>query len=82
VAEAAEGAAEIARQRAEHSADIATRLREVERQAEGKDLPAYTVLRFGIEMNEWVADWFEDAAAALDDERHVPVSPLGEEAKV
>ncbi len=59
-------AAEIARERARHSAEKAAELREVEKQAERKDIPAYTVLRFGIEMNEWIADWFEQAAKSLE----------------
>jgi PadR family transcriptional regulator AphA len=75
-------AAEIARERAAYSAGIAARLREIERDAEGKDLPAYTVLRHGIELNEWIAEWFEDAAIALEEDRHVPVSRVREKASV
>lgn len=58
--------AEIARERARWSAEKAAELREVEKEAERKDVPAYTVLRFGIELNEWMADWFEQAAKSLE----------------
>jgi DNA-binding PadR family transcriptional regulator len=64
-----ERAAEIARQRAEQAAETADALREIEERAEGKDAPAYTVLRFGIEMNEWIADWFERQALAFEEGR-------------
>lgn len=59
-------AAEIARGRAEHAAELADALREVESRAEGKDASAYTVLRFGIEFNDWIADWFERQALAFE----------------
>ena len=64
---APERAAEIARNRAELAAETADALREVESRAEGKDAAAYTVLRFGIEFNDWVADWFERQALALEE---------------
>jgi PadR family transcriptional regulator AphA len=67
--------AEIARERAAMSRASATELREVERQveraghAEGPgnepDAGSMTVLRYGIEMNEWAAQWFERAAENL-----------------
>ncbi len=36
------------------------------RDAEGKDLPAYTVLTSGIAFNDFMADHFEQAALALE----------------
>jgi DNA-binding PadR family transcriptional regulator len=69
-------AAEIARERAAVSAETAAELRGVERtleqdgNAEGPaatpDQGSLTVLRFGIEMNEWAADWFKRAARDLE----------------
>jgi PadR family transcriptional regulator, regulatory protein AphA len=64
---APERAAAIARGRAEQSAETADALREVESHAEGKDPAAYTVLRFGIEFNDWIADWFERQALAFEE---------------
>ena len=68
--------AEIARERAARAAETAARLRALEqliedgKQAEG---PAFStdpgselVLRSGIEMNEWQAEWFERAARDLE----------------
>src|SRR5262249_52752585 len=49
---APERAAEIAREYSELSIETADELREVESNAEGKNPGAYTVLRFGIELNE------------------------------
>lgn len=67
---APERAAEIARHRGAHSADIAARLRAIEsalaERGTQKPPSAHTVLRFGIELNEWIADWCERAAADLD----------------
>jgi len=60
-----ERAAEIARSRAELSRETADELREVESLAEGKDPASYAVLRFGIDFNEFIADWFERQAATL-----------------
>lgn len=59
-------AAEIARQRAAHSAGIASRLREVEKNVPGTNQAAYTVLRSGIAINDFIADWFEQAARDLE----------------
>jgi DNA-binding PadR family transcriptional regulator len=69
-------AAEIARERSAKAAETAAELRAVEAQiergeaAEGPehtpDPGSLTVLRYGIEMNEWVAQWFERAAADLE----------------
>jgi len=76
-------APEIARERAARGREVAARLREVERQhdegdAEGPpaspDAGSLTVLRYGIEMNEWVADWFERAAGELE-KGAVPAPP-------
>jgi DNA-binding PadR family transcriptional regulator len=71
---APERAAEIARHRSEQSLEIADALRAVEERAEGKDQPAYTVLRFGIDLNEFIADWFERQALAF--EEGVPLAKL------
>ena len=69
-------AAEIARKRAAVSAETAAELRSLEQtleqdgNAEGPeaspDQGSLTVLRFGIEMNEWAARWFERAAEDLE----------------
>jgi PadR family transcriptional regulator AphA len=71
-------AAEIARERAATSAETAAQLRSIEEQIEemGKhegpdhnpDAGSLTVLRYGIEMNEWAAAWFERAAKELENE--------------
>jgi hypothetical protein len=51
----------------QHRAKVAA-LREVEAGAEkDPNSSAYTVLRFGIEFNEWVAEWCEQAASELDE---------------
>ncbi len=74
---------EIARERAEHARGIAARLREVERSLasieEDPDAPASpdagsrTTLKYGIELNEWAAEWFERAAGEL--EAGAPAAP-------
>jgi DNA-binding PadR family transcriptional regulator len=74
---APERATEIARHRSEQSLEIADALRAVEEQAEGKDQPAYTVLRFGIDLNQFIADWFERQALAF--EEGVPLAKLSEQ---
>jgi len=66
---------EIARECAAHAAATAAELRAVEleidrrSEAEGPeyapDPGSLTVLRYGIEMNEWAAAWFERAAEKL-----------------
>jgi PadR family transcriptional regulator AphA len=70
--------AEIARERAAKAARTAGELRGVEEQIEEKrtegdefspDQGSLTVLRYGIEMNEWAAEWFERAAEQLEKER-------------
>jgi DNA-binding PadR family transcriptional regulator len=66
---------EIARERATQAADTAAQLRSLQvikghGQAEGPehspDAGSLTVLRYGIEMNEWAAAWFERAADDLE----------------
>ena len=67
--------AEIARERAARAAANAAELRAIEAQVEQQgqhegpehspDEGSMTVLRFGIEMNEWMAAWFERAAENL-----------------
>jgi DNA-binding PadR family transcriptional regulator len=61
-----ERSAEIARQRAAHSADIAARLREIEKNAPRANPAAYAVLRSGIAINDFAADWYEQAARDLE----------------
>jgi DNA-binding PadR family transcriptional regulator len=70
--------AEIARERAAASAAWAAELRSIQEQIElegrdgepehSPDLGSLTVLRYGIEMNEWAAKWFERAAEELERE--------------
>ncbi len=67
-----ERAAEIARQLSERATEIGDELREVEAQAEGKYPGGYTVLRFGIAFNDFIAEWFERQALAF--EEGVPLS--------
>jgi len=72
--------AEIARERAARASAVAAELRSVEREIEGRhqaegpeyspDAGSLTVLKYGIEMNEWAAKWFERAAEDL--EREMP----------
>jgi DNA-binding PadR family transcriptional regulator len=74
--------AEIARERAARAAATAAELRALEdelgrkHEAEGPeyrpDRGSLTVLRYGIEMNEWMADWFERAADDLENETTDP----------
>lgn len=69
-------AAGIARERAAKARAVAGELGGLERMLEAEapdDGPAYrtdagslAVLRYGIEMNEWAAEWFERAAAELE----------------
>ena len=68
-------APEVVRERGAHSAEVAARLREIEALIDAQrgedttyipDAPSDTVLRFGIEMNEWIAQWCESAAADLE----------------
>ena len=74
---------EIARERAAHSRAIAARLREVEESVDvpdeertptaSPDAGSLTTLRYGIELNEWAAEWFERAADELEGE--APLAP-------
>jgi DNA-binding PadR family transcriptional regulator len=69
---------EIARERGARAAETAAQLRALEdehQSGEHAEGPAYssdpgslTVLRYGIEMNEWAAQWFERAARDLERE--------------
>jgi PadR family transcriptional regulator AphA len=81
---------EIARERAAKAAGTAAELRSLEQlieqhgQAGGPehspDAGSLTVLRYGIEMNEWAAEWFERAADDLEREiagTREPVSGTG-----
>lgn len=71
---APERAAEISRDRAAAAAEVADEMREVEAAAEGKDQASYAVLRFGIDFNEFIAEWFERQALAF--EQGVPLTKL------
>jgi DNA-binding PadR family transcriptional regulator len=72
-------APEIARERAAKAAASAAQLQAIEEHVEAMgqqegpenspDVGSMTVLRYGIEMNEWAADWFERAAERLELER-------------
>jgi DNA-binding PadR family transcriptional regulator len=69
---------EIARERAARAAATAAELRsledEIERQGKTEgpdnrpDPGSLTVLRYGIELNEWAAEWFERAAEDLEND--------------
>jgi hypothetical protein len=69
-------AAEIARERAAISRQKAVELRAIWDAVDAKgrpdgpesepDIGSMTVLRYGIEMSEWAADWFERAAEDLE----------------
>ncbi|HET8593401.1 MAG TPA: hypothetical protein VFL56_07010, partial [Solirubrobacterales bacterium] len=67
--------AEIARERAEMAASKAAQLRAIKEALDGAgadrpdaspDAGSLTVLRYGIEANEWAAKWFERAAEDLE----------------
>jgi DNA-binding PadR family transcriptional regulator len=70
-----ERAAEIARERAAASRQKAEELRAIEAAVNGNGNPdgpearpdpgSLTVLRYGIEMSEWTAEWFDRAAEKL-----------------
>ncbi len=69
-------AAEVARERAAISRTKAAELRAIAEQIERTGSPegidaeadagSLTVLRYGIEMSEWTAEWFERAADDLE----------------
>jgi DNA-binding PadR family transcriptional regulator len=71
-----ERAAEIARERAATSRAKAAELRAIAAQVDEHGTPegadaqpdagSLTVLRYGIEMSEWTAEWFERAAEDLE----------------
>jgi DNA-binding PadR family transcriptional regulator len=70
--------AEIARERAAKASVSAAELRTLEQEMDQKepagpgadpDAGSLMVLRYGIEMNEWAARWFERAAAELENGR-------------
>jgi DNA-binding PadR family transcriptional regulator len=77
-------AAEIARERAAASRAKAEQLRFIEQQIDEAGHPdgpetqpdegSLTVLRYGIEMSEWTADFFERAAENLESQQSVAVS--------
>jgi DNA-binding PadR family transcriptional regulator len=70
--------AEVARERADEAAATAAELRRLEDEIHAKQLAegleyhpdtgSLTVLRYGIEMNEWTARWFRRAASELERE--------------
>lgn len=73
-------AGEIARERSQLAEATAERLREVESRAEGKDAPAYAVLRSGIAFHEFIAEHFRVLADELDADDRAPASAIsGEE---
>ena len=49
-----------------HAAEVASRLRSIEDEVDGEHDGGYLCLRFGIEMNEWIAEWCERAGSDLD----------------
>jgi DNA-binding PadR family transcriptional regulator len=66
-------APEIARERAAQAAETASVLRGLEDEIEhdggdehSPDAGSLMVLRYGIELNEWAAEWFERAAQDLE----------------
>jgi DNA-binding PadR family transcriptional regulator len=71
-------AAEIARERAATSRAKAAQLRAIAEQVDEHGTPegvdaqpdagSLTVLRYGIDMSEWTAEWFERAALELENE--------------
>jgi PadR family transcriptional regulator AphA len=80
-------APEIARERAAKAAASAAELRAVQQQldAENKhegaehnpDAGSLAVLRYGIEMNEWAAEWFERAADQLEQDNERAAAAAG-----
>ena len=67
---------QVIRDRGARSTAVAARLHEIERAIEAgppaedpayaPDLASNTVLRFGIEMNEWISGWCERTAGELE----------------
>jgi DNA-binding PadR family transcriptional regulator len=80
--------AEIARERAAESRVKAAELRAIAERIDEAGQPAgpearpdggsLTVLRYGIEMSEWTAEWFERAAEELQRETTGPIAASGE----
>ena len=79
--------AEIARERAASATATAAELRALqdeldrEHEADGTeyspDAGSLTVLRYGIEMNEWIGEWFERAATELERDTSRAVAASG-----
>jgi DNA-binding PadR family transcriptional regulator len=79
--------AEIARECAAKAAATAAELRAVQEEVDRKheaagaeyspDRGSLAVLRYGIELNEWAADWFERAAEDLERETSGAVKAAG-----
>jgi DNA-binding PadR family transcriptional regulator len=79
--------AEIARERAKAAAATAAQLRTLEQQTERPEGPegpdaspdagSMAVLRYGIELNEWAAEWFERAALELENKTSAATPAAG-----
>jgi PadR family transcriptional regulator AphA len=68
-------APQVAREQAAQATERAAVLRRLEEEVGQKesdeyspDLGSLTVLRYGVELNEWAAEWFERAADQLENE--------------
>lgn len=82
-----ERAPEIARERAAKATASAAELRSIEEEIEatgqlegpdhGSDSGSLAVLRYGIEMNEWAAEWFERAADQLEQDNERAATAAG-----
>ncbi len=82
-----ERAPEIARERAAKATASAAELRSIEEEIEatgqlegpdhGPDSGSLAVLRYGIEMNEWAAEWFERAADQLEQDNERAAAAAG-----
>src|SRR5688572_30021848 len=67
---AAEPPEELARHLGEiesHAAEVAERLHEIKRVLDEPEDAGHLCLRFGIEMNEWIAEWCQRAARDVED---------------
>ena len=65
---APEGGPPSLRAKSRHHADVASRLRVIDSGGGPEGFPQL-VLRFGIECNEWIAQWCERAAERLESEQ-------------